>query len=83
MKSRCAMALNELGISEDALKMGLFCGLGAERICCTGFPFDKIFYCPIYTMDCLQGQGNHFVIWSHCRKILPASVAAKSFHQAK
>ena len=45
-----------------ALNMELFCGLGAERICCTGFPCDKIFYCLSYTMDCLQGQENHFVI---------------------
>lgn len=45
-----------------ALNVGLLCGPGAERICCTGFPCNKIFYCLSYAMDCLEGQGNHFVI---------------------
>lgn len=37
------MAFDELNISEGCSKDGLFCGPGAERICCTRFPFDKIF----------------------------------------
>lgn len=52
-----------------------------------GFPFDKVFYSPIYTMDCLQGQGNHFFFYMESlqknftnicssKKVLPGKVIA-------